>query len=394
MTRTALRAARLFDGTTTVADPLVLVEGDRIAAVLPGGDPPPDAQLVDLPGATLLPGLIDTHVHLAFDAGPDPAGTLADRDDDAVLETMASAAKAQLRAGVTTVRDLGDRDFLALRLRDAGTLHGDLPTIVAAGPPITIDRGHCHFLGGVTTDVRAAVREHAERGVDVIKVMASGGGMTPGSDMRASQFGPADLVRLVDEAHRHGLPVTAHAHSLGAIADAVAAGADGVEHCSFIDPDGGVTVPDALVDAIVRKRVAVGATVGLDTSVGPLRPPPELARILPQLLAATSRLIREGAVVVAGTDAGIAPVKPHGVLPLGLAQLVELGMSPAEALVAGTATAAQVCGLGDRKGRVLPGFDADLVAVAGDPLADVSALRAPLAVFVGGRAAVTPAGAR
>jgi imidazolonepropionase-like amidohydrolase len=169
MTRTVLRPDRLFDGVSVLPDPLVVVEDDRIAAVLSRRDPAPDGTLLDLPGATLLPGLIDTHVHLGFDASHDPVGALAARDDDAVLAAMEVAAAAQLRAGVTTVRDLGDRDYLTLRLRAEST--APLPTIVAAGPPITIDGGHCHFLGGVTADVRAAVREHAERGVDVIKVM-------------------------------------------------------------------------------------------------------------------------------------------------------------------------------------------------------------------------------
>ena len=175
----------MFDGvgTTTLADPLVVVEDGRITSVAfgPRTAAPPDAELVDLPGATLLPGLVDAHVHLAFDAGPDSVGALADRDDDAVLDAMAVAAPAQLAAGVTTVRDLGDRDYLTLRLRERS---GPLPTIAAAGPPITSPGGHCHFLGGEAVQgidgVRAAVREHAARGVDVIKVMASGGNLTPG----------------------------------------------------------------------------------------------------------------------------------------------------------------------------------------------------------------------
>ncbi len=388
MTRIALRAGRLFDGVAPVSDPLVLVEDGRIADVRSGGPVPAGAELVDLPGATLLPGLVDTHVHLAFDASLDPVAGLADRDDDAVLAAMADAGAAQLSAGVTTVRDLGDRDYLALRLRG----RPGLPAIVAAGPPITVDGGHCHFLGGATDDVRAAVREHADRGVDVIKVMASGGGMTPGTNVADAQFSPDDLGALVDEAHRLGLPVTAHAHGVPAIAAAVAAGADGVEHCSFVDGDR-VTVPDELVAALVRRRVAVGATVGMAPYDGPLRPPPFVVALLPQIHAALRRLIADGALVVAGTDAGIAPVKPHGVLPYGLAQLVELGMSPAEAVTAGTATAARVCGLGDRKGRVLPGYDADLLAVAGDPTADITALLRPVAVLAGGVRVPLPAGA-
>jgi imidazolonepropionase-like amidohydrolase len=369
-TRTAIRADRLFDGTgsRSIAHPLVIV--------------------LDLPGTTLLPGLIDTHVHLCFDASFDAVGALAARDDDAVLAAMAEAGAGQLAAGVTTVRDLGDRDYLSLTLRDAAT--GPLPTIVAAGPPITSAGGHCHFLGGVASGIegiRAAVREHAERGADVIKVMASGGIMTAGTVTHESQFSPAELRFLVTEAHRHGLPVTAHAHALSAILDAVAAGVDGIEHCAFRTADG-VHAPDDVVGAIVAQRIAVGATLGILPVEGAV-PPAELIRHMPAMLAAIARLIGERAVVVAGTDAGIAPVKPHGVLPRGLAQLVELGMTAAEALRAGTHVAAQVCGLSDRKGRVAAGYDADLLAVHGDPLTDIADLLRPAAVLLGGRS-VTP----
>ena len=235
---TTLHGAWLFDGTGSalIRDPVVVIEGGVIRDVCSGGRVPATpggGTVIDLPGATLLPGLVDTHVHLAFDASADPVGNLARRRDDEIAAAMAEAGRAALRGGVTTIRDLGDYGYLSLGLRG----QADQPTVVAAGPPITTPGGHCHYLGGAAAPtcegVREAVREHACRGVDVVKIMASGGNLTPGSRQDLAQFPPEVLRAAVDEAHRLGLPVTAHAHAVAAIADAVAAGVDGLEHVSF-----------------------------------------------------------------------------------------------------------------------------------------------------------------
>jgi imidazolonepropionase-like amidohydrolase len=138
---TVLRAARLFDGTSSalIPDPVVVLEGSRILSVSSGTEAPDSAAVIDLADATLLPGLIDTHVHLAFDASADPVGSLAHRQDGEVTQAMVRAGRAALHGGVTTIRDLGDRSYLSLELRG----RPDLPTIVAAGPPITTPGGHC-----------------------------------------------------------------------------------------------------------------------------------------------------------------------------------------------------------------------------------------------------------
>jgi imidazolonepropionase-like amidohydrolase len=380
----AIRAGALFDGvsSTLMPEPVLVMDGPSIVSVAGGIAPPPGAEVVDLAGATLLPGLIDTHVHLAFDGSADPVAALAGRDDGAVLAAMSAAGRAALRGGVTTVRDLGDREYLSLGLRGAR----DLPTIVAAGPPITTPAGHCHFLGGgaepTPRALRAAVRERADRGVDIIKVMASGGTMTPGTRQEESQFTPELLRVVVDEAHRLGLPVTAHAHGTAAIRMGLDAGVDGMEHVSFWSADG-VDDPGELVGRIADSRVAVGVTGGFVPAPG-VEPPPAVAMRIPRILANTRRLYEAGAHLVLGTDAGIGPPKPHDVLRFAIEQTAMIGIAPEVALGLATSTAAAACGLGDTKGRLAPGFDADVVAVNGNPLADLAALHRIRAVFARG----------
>ena len=381
---TALRAAWLFDGTGSalIPDPLVVIDGGTIVAVDSGAAAPEGADVVDLGGAALLPGLVDTHVHLAFDASVDPVGALAGRDGEQATEAMIRAGQTALRGGVTTVRDLGDRDYLSLGLRG----RPGLPTIVAAGPPVTTPGGHCHYLGGVAepteAGARAAVREHVEHGVDVIKIMASGGNLTPGTCQHLPQFTPEVLRAAVDEAHRHGLQVTAHAHAVGAIADAMAAGADGLEHVSFWTEDS-VDAPAELIQLIADRRTVVGATLGMVPMPG-LLPPPAIRARIPLLVANMKRLYEAGAQMVAGSDAGIAPVKPHDVVRYAPAMMREIGFGQAEALRTITSAAAGVIGLGHRKGRIAPGFDADILAVDGDPIADPEALHRIRAVYARG----------
>lgn len=383
---TAIRASWLFDGTssTLISDPVLIIDGQQIAAVDRAVAPPDGMDIIDLDGATLLPGLIDTHFHLAFDAGTDPVASLAARDDDAALAAMAVAGRAALYGGITTVRDLGDRGYLSLRLPGADLL----PTVVTAGPPITTPGGHCHFLGGVAAPgvdgIRAAVREHADRGVNVIKIMASGGTLTPGTRQELAQFTREELQAAVDEAHRCGLPVTAHAHGTAAIANAVAAGVDGMEHVTFWSAEG-IDSPDDLLRLIADRRIVVGVTAGIAPVPGATPPPAVVAR-LPHIIANLRRLYEAGAPMAIGTDAGIGPGKPHDVLRHATVQVDRLGIEPAEALRTVTSTAAAICGLAHRKGRLAPGYDADILAVEGDPLTDPAAIHRIRAVFARGTA--------
>jgi imidazolonepropionase-like amidohydrolase len=383
----AVRASRMFDGDRCFGPSMVLIGGDRIVDVdTTGAAPPPHAEVLQLGrDVCLLPGLIDAHVHLALDASADVVAGLDAVDDGQLLAQMAKAAGQALRAGITTVRDLGDRSFLAVRLREQFDPCDPGPQIVASGPPITTRGGHCHFLGGVATgasELRAAVRERAERGCEVVKVMVSGGHLTPGSTPHESQYDLADLRLIVAEAHRLGLSTAAHVHGPRSVADAVRAGFDTLEHVTFVTDDG-VAADPATIAAIVESGAVVSATVGEVPGVGDL--PIAIASRLEIVIESWTRLHRDGACIVPGTDAGIRRSKPHDVLPYGLAALSGLGMTNLEALRAATTVAAGACGLTGRKGQLIRGADADLLAVAGDPLRDIRALHDVVAVIRAGR---------
>ncbi|WP_426506322.1 amidohydrolase family protein [Dactylosporangium sp. McL0621] len=299
---------------------------------------------------------------------------------------MCAAGRRAVAGGVTTVRDLGDTGYLALGVRDAARADPSLPHVVAAGVPITTPGGHCHFLGeGVRGEagLRRAVRERHERGADVVKVMASGGNLMPGSRIERPQYTREELCAVVDEAHRLGLPVAAHAHATAAILDAAAAGVDSLEHASFMTADDVDEIPAGLLEEIVARDIVLSPTLGLRAGPGTAMPPAMLTR-LPKLVAAATRMAAAGARIVVGTDAGIAPIKPHDVLRDAPVHLQQLGFGPADALHAITARAAAAIGLGDRKGHLRPGYDADVLAVDGDPLTDPAALHRIRAVYVGG----------
>lgn len=380
----------MFDGVEySGGDAVVLVEGGRVAAVLPSGSAvPAGCEVVRYEGATLLPGLIDGHVHLCCDSGPGALDRIPSFSDDELIAVIEKSLADQLAAGVTSVRDLGDRSWAVVDWRARGDRSG-FPTVVASGPPITVPQGHCWNMGGAVSgldELRAAVRERAERGADLVKIMASGGVNTPGTDPAAAQFGAEELQVVVDEAHAAGLPVVAHAHSLTSIKYALAAGVDGIEHCSFLTA-AGYDVEGSVVANLVSSRTAVCPTLGFRPGAVPPPAVQEMMRRTGTDLESRGRLFAElhhaGVHLVSGSDAGINPGKPHGILPESVIGLVGGGVAASAALTSATSDAAIACRL-PSKGRILPGYDADLLVVQGNPLDDITALRNPLAVYLMG----------
>ncbi|RZU53455.1 imidazolonepropionase-like amidohydrolase [Krasilnikovia cinnamomea] len=393
-----VRAAHAFDGEAFLPDGAQIhIEGDRIVEIRPRNAPLPEGQpVVERPGATVLPGLIDTHVHLVGGGEPDALSLDAGRSAAEREHVIRRALLAQVQAGVTTVRDLGDNRFAVLDR----TVQHDEPSIVGSGPPITTADGHCAALGGGVSGrgaLRAAVAERYDHGAQIVKVIVSGGAMTSGSDLLQVQFEVADVRVVVDEAHRRGLPVTAHAHPVSAVEVCLAAGVDAIEHCTCLTTNG-IHTPDAVIAGLAARRVTVCPTFGRLPTLPPSPQAIEVMRrtgmTLEARFAQVGRLHTAGVPLLAGSDAGIHPAKPHGVLAHAVGELAGSGLPVQVAVAAATSAAAEACGLAGSVGRLRRGMVADLVVVDGDVERDVLALTRIRDVILRGSAVVSDAGSR
>ena len=385
------RAGCVFDGDAVRPGSEVLVDdGGTVLEVRPVQPAPDGAKVVDHgPSTTLLPGLVDGHQHLSWGCQPSVLDGLPQEPTAQRAQAIANARRA-LAGGVTTVQDLGDSDYAVDEVRDTSRGDRSLPRILASGPPITTPGGHCHFLVRAQTapaDIAAAVGVRAGRGVDVVRVMVSGGNITQGSLPWESQFDQAALRVLVQHAHAAGIPVAAHAHGAAALRAGVAAGVDAMEHCTFMTADGvdrDPTLMRELVESGIVVRVTPGAVPG-----GP-PPPPALASRMEQIFGRILALWEAGARIVVATDAGIGPGKPHDAMAYAVLQVAAATSDPVGALRAATSQAADALALADTCGRLVTGRGADLLVVRGQAATDVSALLEVEAVYREGERVAGP----
>jgi imidazolonepropionase-like amidohydrolase len=385
-----LRGATLIDGTGAppVRDRAVVVTDRRISSIV-ADRPPRDGAVLDLGGLTLLPGLVNCHVHLCLSGDADPSRTLTDESYAATVVNAVVRARRTVEAGVTTVRDLGGREYAEIAVRDAvraGLVPG--PRILCAGRAVCITGGHGWRLLGRQADgpddLRRAVREQLRAGADVIKLIATGGVMTPGVDPRAAQLTLEELRAGVDEAHRARRRAAAHAMADEGIAWCLDAGIDTIEH--------GVFLTEALAARMATQGTALVATLvaphaivegGLAAGIPEFAVTKSLA-LRERHLESFRLALRAGVTIAAGTDAG-TPLNPHGTIVPELALMVGAGMAPLQALRAATSVAAQVLEIAADTGSIAPGLAADLIAVEGDPATDIKALDAIRLVIADGR---------
>jgi imidazolonepropionase-like amidohydrolase len=399
-----LRNGRLLDGTGSPARGRgwILIDGERIANVGWGDRVPPaapDARVVDLDGQTILPGLINLHVHFHLDASGDTWGRLLAENDQLLSLRSVKIAETMLRAGITTVRDLGAKGPGIIGLRqviEEGVYPG--PRIQVAGQPICMTGGHFRVGGSIEVDgvaeMLAAARAQLMQGADVLKFMASAG-MTapPGVPVGAAELTIDELRAGVEVAHARGRPAAAHALGADSIKNAILAGIDTVEHGSFLDDEGielfakhGTTfVPTLTAYHRMEENMGKGAL--------PVRVAQMAAEVHQGHLRVVGRAFKAGVKIGIGTDAG-SHFNPHEDIVTELEMLAETGIPNADILRLAGQVSANALGWGDRIGTLEPGKLADVIAVRGDPLTDLSAIRHVTLVVKGGQLVVEHAGDR
>lgn len=397
----ALKAAHLFDGRSgqLVSPGVVVVRGDRIVAVGRDAAIPADARVIDLGDATLLPGFIDAHTHLASDHNEDWAQGFYENMLRFPTEQAFHAqrnAQSALMAGVTTARELGAPDFVDIGLRNAinaGLVQG--PRLIVAGHSLGSTGGHCDSvnapperirpagpLEGVCNgaeECRLAVRQQMKFGADVIKICASGGVLSESDPVDVPQLTPAELDAIIGEAHNWGRKVAAHSHGDVAARLAVEAGIDSIEHGSFLTPSTLQLMKSKGVYLVPTRMTQLWVDEKADTY------PPKIGEKARAAAAAHTQMFKQalkiGVPIAYGTDSAVFP---HGLNAREFGDYVDMGMSPAAALMTSSQGSAKLLGIDQDTGTLEAGKAADIVAVPGDVIRNVRATEKPVLVMRAG----------
>ena len=378
----AIHNTRLINGAGAVIDhATVIVRGASIAAVDTSKDVaiPRGAARIDGRGLTLLPGLIDCHVHLCWRGEADVVKAV---QQETPIETLLKASRSAgqtLEAGVTTVRDVGSRDHLIFALKkaiDKGLTPG--PRIIGAGLAICMIGGHLRRVIAQEVEgveqVRQVVREQIDAGAEVIKVIASGGVLTPGTAPDQAQMTLEELRAAVDEAKQAGCKVAAHAHGASGMKNAIHAGVHSIEHATLMDEEAaGLFAKHAVY--MVPTLSALATTAACRRGCGIPDDALEKAKVMTKRHQNSFRQAhRRGLLIAMGTDAG-TPFNYHGENAQELGRMVAFGMTSMEAIVASTSAAARLIGIQDQVGTIARGKQADLVLVDGNPLKRIGLLQ-------------------
>ena len=396
-----VKAGRVIDGTGAKPDArnAVLIEDGRIAAVdrFEAVGVTSDAELIDVPGGTVLPGFVEVHSHMHCSASPTTFDDLATDSHEALIARAVEAVRAALGSGVTTMRDLGSRNEIAFPIRSAiesGIVPG--PHLMVAGTPITTTGGHCHMFGTEADsldEVLTALRGQVKLGADWIKIMSTGGRFTPRTNPRMPQY-PVEVLRAaVVDAERLGVRVAAHCHAASGVRNCVEAGVHNLIHASWMseDPEGGYDYDPAVADEIAEKGLYVDPTIAATGALRELRAPGWLERSLGSGFDLEQRyeILRDmwdrGVKFVTGLDSGMDFLRFDDYAWVPTLMVEKMGISPLEAIVSGTKTSAECLGVLDEAGTLEPGKRADVVVVEGDASLDIRALHSVDTVIKAGK---------
>jgi imidazolonepropionase-like amidohydrolase len=392
--KTLYKNGTIITGTGDVIDPgWLLVEDDTIAGVGPMSESclEPDTQETDLSGLTVMPGMIDCHVHLVMDGSPDPTAPLMTMDDATAAILMMIHARQTLNAGFTTIRDLGCLNHVGLRVRDAinqGRITG--PRILCAGQMICMTGGHGWQIGREADgpdEVCKAVRFQIKAGADVIKLMATGGICTRGVEPGQTQYSVDEMRAGIIEAHKAGIPAAAHAQGLEGVKIALQAGIDTIEHGMNLDDDAIAMMYKNQVPLI--PTLAAGACIirhGKQSGI-PAFIVEKSERHRQERIDSCIRASRAGIIIALGTDAG-TPFNLHGNNAAELSELAVTGMTPHDILLAATGNAARAIGISHLTGTLAPGKKADFLILKHNPLENIHVLldrQTILEIQIGGK---------